>query len=175
MTPRLPPELLAEIVALAQVGELPRERQRLRVAFRSVCRDWYFADDFWSEVCLHGALNARKLARVLSARREAVDEAGSPGVGGRVKSAYIGLLDKDKAQEGLDMSIALRCMSQLERVEVEVWNGALSLHASIDPVLVQVLSTVRNVKLFKMARLTSRAYTRQSVPLQNVHPSVSFG
>lgn len=127
IAPRLPPELLQQILPHALHDQAPAMRQKTRGRFRRVCKDWNDSVDFWKEVDVVGSARLHYLARhfvrcqVGSKKKVVV-----AGVGGaseeekvvrkpwlEVRRMYLELDDVDEGGWSL-----LGVVSEVERLEI---------------------------------------------------------
>ncbi len=61
MSPRLPPEVLSEILDFALLNEHPAGRQLTRNRFRLVDRDWHSSFNYWKEIDVVGLQQVDRL------------------------------------------------------------------------------------------------------------------
>lgn len=153
MAPRLPPEILAHILTLAQEGEHPLDRRAIRWSFKHVCRDWYLAQDELAEICIEGVDQVQRMSKLLRTSVGSEPGVRSP-LGLRVKSAYFGLFKRKGKDKAGKVARLLKWIPGLERIEFEVGREGLSR----DTVLGDELSK----SLGKLKRITHFAITRSS-------------
>ncbi len=128
MTPRLPPELLSHILALACQDEPALVRRETRDAFSLVCRDWCQSIDKSSEIAVNSADELEGVAGWLSGGRK---RSLSTEAGQRVKSLFVRLTSADKRasedrKQVRELNRVLKLASGLQRLELELSCGVLT-------------------------------------------------
>ncbi len=158
MTPRLPPELLAQILTCAQEGKHPLERQKIRNTFRSVCREWYLSFDHWREVCTTGAKEIETVTGLLSA----LPLSGGSAAGMRVKSVYVGLLEREAKARGSKVATKLigllKVVKNTQWVELQVGYQGLLRGEFLGKAVCKALAKLKQVEHFTISP-TIRGYT----------------
>jgi hypothetical protein len=122
MTPSLPPELLAHILAFACEDEPALARREVRRAFRLVCRGWCASFDRWEEVLVDGGSELDGLLRQVS---------GDLPAGQRIRRATIELGEACTEWEpdwlqGASLVEFLAVATNVEEVELRLALGVLS-------------------------------------------------
>lgn len=168
MTPRLPAELLAEILTLAQEGQTPLGRQSTRFAFERVCRDWYLAQDHWAEVCVKGAGPIERLAKLLAEP----NRRGSGLVGTRVKSICVVLIKHDARKTGSKVATKLvtllKLVTEVVSVELEIGHQGLRRNDFLGKSVCKALSKLENLKHFTIAPVSEGVGARKSLPTDSL-------
>ncbi len=153
MTPRLPPELLSHILALAQEGQHPVWRQSTRNKFKQVCRDWYRCLDPWKEVCVQSPSQAERLTKVLSA----FPDGGGRPLGLRVKSVGFSFRSDTNARAAECTAGLLSAIPQIERCEFRARMDMLSVDRVIGRPVAEALVRLKHVKHFAVWQVGTRA------------------
>jgi hypothetical protein len=165
MSAALPLELLQEILRLSLQDEGRAERQRNKVAFRRVCRTWYQAVDFWSELDILDYAQLGDLADLLASQAAA----GRPvQLAHSIRAVHIELVASPPPanvdQLGEDLVDFFRQAQGVERVEVVIdksnlvgptqqraeLSGLVQSQDWLDSVLVPALKQLRNVRHFEL-------------------------
>ncbi len=128
MVPRLPPELLDHILALACEGSPPRERRTTRHSSRRVCWEWYDAACSSNELIVLGADELGRAVSALGRPRACSSSAGEPTAAPKVRALHVGLtcagleeVNLQRTRKGLrDSFRLLKEMDGLQKLEVEM-------------------------------------------------------
>ncbi len=129
MTPRLPTELLAHILALACADEPALARRETRDAFSLVCRDWCESFDRGVEILVNEVDELERVVGWLSLGH--ARPLGSKE-GTRIKAIYVKLTNPKGYGRGINskqsqwLNKLLRLTDALEWLELELTDGVLS-------------------------------------------------
>lgn len=130
MTPRLPTELLVEILTFAQYKSSPLTRRKLRYAFRLVYRDWYASFNRWNTIAIDGVSELTNAVDQAVAASKAVKAADAvAGVG--IKKCFVRLVRSPgpgqwDGREAREVNRLLKVGEGMRALELELAGGVLS-------------------------------------------------
>lgn len=144
MTPRLPPELISEILSWAQAGQTDSQQQQIRNEFRLVCHEWNTSFVYWNEIRVDGSDQLNGLANALT-KNSSSTLFGHPTKADQLRTVIINLGDDElEAGDRASLATVLGLASSIERFELTVV-GPLGARVS------KALSKQTSIKHFKLS------------------------
>lgn len=142
MTPRLPPELVKEVLFWAQLGQPNEQQQQTRDHFRLVCRDWRDSFVYWNQARVGDSDQLAGLASTLT-RDTLATQPGQPTKADQIRTLVVELGDDLGPAERNDLAVVLGMVSAVERVELKL-AGVLAARVA------KALSKLVTVKYFNL-------------------------
>lgn len=164
MIPRLPPELIAHIQALAEEGQTPARRKQLRARFELVNKEWYSLVDPYTFLVI------TKLSDLSGLRSSARRPKGWVLVGAKTRTIAVELDELKDWREAHSLCVVLNQAAKPEAVMLRIPSGGVRLvnGSKNGTSLVQSLARLANLRHFELDRPTGSAKEAIVTDLQTV-------
>lgn len=108
-----------------------------------MCRDWYFAFDYWNTISLPDVDHVAKVIEIITSSTR-----NGTAIGSRIKSIDVRMLSSKGTQKAIKLVKLLKLIPQVERIHLEVTRKGLAVNELVSEVVWKALADLKHVKHF---------------------------